>query len=120
MTLKEQVFAQAVLLTGELDGRQTELLKLLCAASAASLSARLRDGLTPEDCKADFIAAASLLALANLNGADSAAQVEEFKAGDLTVKQGAQNRDAASRCLQHQAPLMIAPYLRDGVTFRGV
>ena len=67
MTLTEQVFAQAALLAGELDGRQTNLLRLLCGASASSLTARLREGLTPEDCKADFIAAASLLALAQLN-----------------------------------------------------
>ena len=120
MTLKEQVFAQAALLAGELDGQQTDLLNVLCAASTSALASRLREGLTPEDCKADFIAAASLFALANLNSVDDVSQVEEFKAGDLTVKQGAQNRDAASRCLQHQAELMIAPYLRDGFTFRGV
>ena len=119
MTLTEQFFAQAALLAGELDGRQTNLLRLLCGASASSLAARLREGLTPEDCKADFIAAASLLALAQLNGVDDA-QVEEFKAGDLTVKQGSKNRDAASQCLQRQAELMIAPYLRDGFSFRGV
>ena len=119
MTLTEQVFAQAALLAGELDGRQTNLLRLLCGASASSLAARLREGLTPEDCKADFIAAASLLALAQLNGVDDA-QVEEFKAGDLTVKQGSKNRDAASQCLQRQAELMIAPYLKDGFSFRGV
>ena len=120
MTLTEQVFAQAALLAGELDGRQTNLLRLLCGASASSLTARLREGLTPEDCKADFIAAASLLALAQLNGVDDDAQVEEFKAGDLTVKQGSKNRDAASQCLQRQAELMIAPYLKDGLSFRGV
>ena len=114
MTLTEQVFAQAALLAGELDGRQTNLLRLLCGASASSLTARLRD------CKADFIAAASLLALAQLNGVDDDTQVEEFKAGDLTVKQGSKNRDAASQCLQRQAELMIAPYLKDGFSFRGV
>lgn len=119
MTLTEQVYAQAALLAGDLDERQTNLLKLLCGASVSSLTARLREGLTPEDCKADFIAAASLLALAQLNGVDDA-QVEEFKAGDLTVKQGSKNRDAASQCLQRQAELMIAPYLRDGFSFRGV
>ena len=43
MTLTEQVFAQAALLAGELDGRQTNLLRLLCGASASSLAARLRE-----------------------------------------------------------------------------
>ena len=119
MTLKEQVFAQAALLAGELDGRQTDLLNLLCMSSTAALTARLKEGLTPEDCKADFIAAASLFALAALNEAQDSDQVEEFKAGDLTVKQGSR-KDAASRCLQNQAELMITPYLKDRFAFLGV
>ena len=119
MTLREQVFAQAALLAGDLDGRQTDLLNVLCAASTASLTARLKEGLTPEDCKADFIAAASLFALAALNEAADSDQIEEFKAGDLTVKQGGR-KDAASRCLHNQAELMIAPYLKDRFCFRGV
>ncbi|MDD5864388.1 MAG: hypothetical protein PUD80_07135 [Firmicutes bacterium] len=120
MTLAEQVFAQAALLAGELDEHQTQLLKMLCSACAASLTARLREGLTPEDCKADFIAAASLFALANLNGVDESGQVSEFRAGDLTVRRGDGTQDAASRCLRRQAELMIAPYIRDGFTFRGI
>ena len=43
MTLTEQVFAQAALLAGELDGRQTNLLRLLCGASASSLRVCGRD-----------------------------------------------------------------------------
>ena len=77
MMLQQQVFAQAMLLAGELDTRQTNLLNALCTAVTASLTARLREGLTPDDCKADFIAAASLLALADLNGVGSVEQVEE-------------------------------------------
>ena len=120
MMLENLVFAQAALLAGELDGHHQALLRVLCQGAVAVLGSRLREGLTPEDCKADFVAAASLYALSSLNSAEDTGKVEEFKAGDLTVKQGAQNRDAASRCLQHQAQLMIAPYLRDGFTFRGV
>ena len=119
MTLKDQVFAQAALLAGDLSGRQTDLLEVLCTASTAALRARLKEGLTPEDCKADFIAAASLFALAALNEAESGDQVEEFKAGDLTVKQGSR-ADAASRCLYNQAELMISPYLKDRFAFLGV
>lgn len=118
MTLKEQVLAQALLLAGELDARQTELLGVLCAASTASLTARLREGLSPQDCKADFIAAASLFALASLGSVEDAAQAEQFKIGDVTVWRG--SRDAASNCLRSQAELMIAPYLKDRFSFRGV
>ena len=120
MTLTEQVFAQAVLLAGELDERQRDLLSLLCIAATTSLAARLREGMTPDDCRADFVAAASLFALAAMNEADEKMAVEEFKAGDLTVKQSANARDAASRCLYNQAELMIMPYMKDRFAFTGV
>ena len=118
MMLREQVFAQAVMLAGELDGRETDLLQLLCAASTASLTSRLKRGLSPEDCKADFVAAASLYALSALEGAVSTGQAEEFKAGDLTVKRS--GGSAASNCLYNQAELVIAPYLEDRFAFLGV
>ena len=118
MMLKEQVFAQAALLTGEMDEDQARMLDALCGASVVSLTARLRDGLTPDDCKADFIAAASLFALAALNAVTAGMQIEQVVAGDLTVRRG--DVDAASRCLYSQAELMIAPYLKDRFSFRGV
>lgn len=120
MTVSEQVYAQALLLAGDLDARQSQLLQVLCTAAAASLESRLRDGITPEDCKADFIAAASLYALASLNGVEETVQVEEFRAGDLTVRQSKSGRDAASNCLQRQADMMILPYLKDRFSFLGV
>ena len=120
MILNEQVYAQALLLAGNLEEQQARLLEVLCNAAASSLASRLRDGVMPEDCKADFIAAASLYALAALGDADTGAQVEEFRAGDLTVRQGGGHRDAASRCLQRQAEMMILPYLKDCFSFRGV
>ena len=107
MTLKEQVMAPALLLAGELSDQQTEILDALCCASSTALEARLRDGLTPEDCKADFIAAASLLAL-----------TEQITAGDFSIRR--QGTDAASNCLRAQAELMIAPYLKDRFSFLGV
>ena len=120
MTLTDQVYAQALLLAGGLDSKQEALLKLLCQGAASSLTARLRQGLTPEDCKADFIAAASLFALAALESALEGSVGEEFRAGDLTVKRGGSRKDAASRCLQRQAELLIAPYLKDRFAFQGV
>ena len=120
MTLKEQVFAQALLLAGEVTEQQTLLLEALCGAVTVTLERRLRDGLTPEDCKADFIAAASLYALASLGDAEDTDQVEEFRAGDLTVRQSREGRDAASNCLQPQADMMILPYLKDRFSFLGV
>ena len=68
MTLTEQVYAQAVLLAGDLENREDQLLRVLCAGAVSSLTARLREGIRPEDCRADFVASASLFALAALSG----------------------------------------------------
>ena len=118
MSLREQVFAQAALLAGQLEQSQAELLRALCTAATASLTARLKEGLRPEDCKADFIAAASLYALASLNDVKDTGNLEQISAGDLTIRKG--SADAASNCLRNQADLMIAPYLKDRFSFLGV
>ena len=119
MTLREQVYAQAALLAGQMESERADMLSVLCTASTVSLAARLKDGLRPEDCKADFIAAASLFALAALNGVKDGASLEQISAGDLTIRKGG-NSDAASNVLRNQAELMIAPYLKDCFTFVGV
>ena len=120
MTVSEQVYAQALLLAGDLEQRQSQLLQMLCTAVTSSLESRLREGITSEDCKADFIAAASLYALAALGDMEETVDVEEFRAGDLTVRQSKSGRSAASNCLQRQADMMILPYLKDRFSFLGV
>ena len=118
MMLADQVYAQSLLLSGDLTPRQSQILGMLCRSTVAALTSRLREGLTPEDCKADFIAAASLLALSALNGVDEEGAVEQITAGDFTIKTG--GRDAAANCLRTQAELMMMPYLRDRFSFQGV
>lgn len=120
MRLKDQVFAQALLLAGELTQRQQLVLEALCTATTASLNARLREGLTAEDCKADFVASASLLALAMMASVSEDVPVEQISVGDFSVKKGGISHDAASNCLRSQAELMIAPYLKDSFSFLGV
>ena len=119
MMLKMQVYAQAALLAGELDARQQLLLQTLCAAAVSSLASRLRDGITPEFCGGDFVTAASLYALAAWNQAE-AGTVAEFRAGDLTVKQGTASGDTASLSLMQQAEGLLLPYLKDRFAFMGV
>ena len=119
MSLTEQVYAQAALLAGQLEGNQPELLQTLCACVTVSLSARLREGLRPEDCKADFVASASLFALAELNSVKDSTALEQITAGDLTIRK-VNSGDTASNVLRNQARLMIAPYLKDCFCFRGV
>ena len=118
MKLTDQIFAQAVLLAGSLDQRQEALLRLLCKGAESSLSARLADGITPQTCMADFVAAASLYALASLAEADEMAQMESFTAGDVTIRRGKSN--AAAQCLRYQAEMIISPYMKDRFAFMGV
>ena len=115
MMLTEQVYAQACLLTDALDEQEQQLLRLLSRSAVNHLSARLRPGLTPEDLKADLVAAVSVFALASLS---SAAQVGEMKLGDVTIKRS--GVDTASQCLHNQAALIMAPYVKDNFCFLGV
>ena len=115
MSLAEQIHAQALLMAGQLTPEQDALLGVLCQVAKGELEARLR----PEDCKADFIAAASLFALAAMNAVGDVDRLEQVTAGDLTLRKMS-STDAASNCLRNQAELMIAPYLKDRFSFRGV
>ena len=120
MMLIDQIQAQALLLAGDLTAQQMQVLSALCYAAASSLKSRLREGLTPDDCKADFIAAASLLALAGMNSVTGEETAEQIAVGDFSVRTSKNTNDAASNCLRAQAELMIAPYLKDRFTFLGV
>ncbi len=116
--MKEQVFAQAALMAGELDERQQMLLRLLCEGALSGILARLREDVWPEDCREVLIMAASFYALADLQRAQEAG-LAEFRAGDLTVKQGSSQAGGAE-ALQRQAERLIKPYLKDSFTFLGV
>ena len=118
MSLIHQITAQAKLLAGELNAQQAALLEVLCGVAATALGARMKKTVAPEDCAEVFVTAASLHAVAELWESDGAASVEEFRAGDLTVKKG--SRASASNTLRHQAELAMAPYLEDGFCFAGV
>ena len=120
MSLLEQIQAHAQLMAGAVSPQQTQMLKTLCQAAASYLESRLRDGLTPEDCKADFVAAASLLALAGLTSYRAEDYSEQITVADFTMKTTSGYKDAAANCLKMQAELMIAPYLKDRFAFRGV
>ena len=117
MIIAEQAFTQALLLAGDLEPKREALLKTLCQSATVGLKARLREGLTPDDCKADFVAAASLYALAAASEVDEMADFSHLQVGDVTMKRGG---GAAAACLRNQARLMIWPYLREQFCFRGV
>ena len=118
--MKELVFAQALRLTGELEEKEQELLRILCTAASSALALRLKEGLTPQDCAQDFIAASSLYAVAAMEEAREEAGVEEFKAGDLSLKTGSTKQEGAAKALFRQAELLVKPYLADSFSFVGV
>lgn len=118
MSLTEQINAQALVLIQDSTDVNLSLLEVLCRSAENALRQKLRDGILPEDCKADFVAAASLYALAALSEVDDTAQMEQIQIGDLTMRRG--STDSAACCLRYQAEVMMAPYLKDSFTFMGV
>ena len=120
MMTAQRIFEAAAALAGELTAQQEKMLEALCGASLSSLSARLRAGLTPEDCGETFVTAAALMALASLANCADEVPTEQITAGDFTIRKGASSREKAARCLTEQAEGMMVPYFKDRFSFRGV
>ena len=119
--MTDEVYFRAEQLVPDLEERHRALLEVLCSVAVTALEARLKTGLRVEDCQEAFLTAASLFALADLNAVLENMQVEEFKAGDLTIKPGTGgNPEAVCRTLQKQAERLMAPYLKDQFCFAGV
>ena len=118
MNLTEQICTQALLLSRDVEDEDHALLRVLCRAAEVSLLGKLREGVSPADCKADFIAAASMYALAALSDMDEMKAMEQIQAGDLTLRRASDN--AAACCLRYQAELIMMPYLKDNFVFTGV
>ena len=118
MSLIEQIKAQAMILSQDATELNLPMLEVLCRSAENSLRSKLREGIRPEDCKADFVAAASLLALAALSELDDVAQMTQIQTGDLTLRRG--SPDSAACCLRYQAEVMMMPYLKDRFAFLGV
>ncbi len=118
MTLTEQIYAQALVLSQDQEDLNLELLEVFCRAAENGLARKLRPGLTPEDCKGDFIAAASLYALAAVAEMDEVNQLQKIDLGDLKLTRGGSN--AASCTLRYQAQTIMQAYLRNPFSFVGV
>ena len=114
--MQDRIYARAVELAGETDRRKQDLLRGLCEAFTVSLEARLREGMTAEDIYEPFATAVSLYALAAMLGMEQ--ECDEFRAGDLTVKQGSGAQ--RQKELRWQAEQLMGPYLKDNFLFAGV
>lgn len=118
MTLEQQVYAQAHVMTEDLTIKQESILEMVCRAAVASLKGKLRNNLTAEDCRDDFVTAASMYAVAAMSEIRDLSELEHFTAGDLTVRKS--DSTMAANCLRTQADLLMAPYVKTNVAFLGV
>ena len=92
-----------------------DLLRPLVQTAVQSLSARLKPGITAEDCGASFLVAAAMTAMAGLEQTEG--DIASFTAGDVTVRKGGRG----SVGLDARAERLLAPWLGEtGFAFRGV
>ena len=96
MTLLEEIYEAAA--QAAPSGADEELLQRLCRISAAQWQARLKAGVTPEDCREVFICAAAWSAAAGYFTQQSAASwnIESFTVGDVSVKTASGREDRAA------------------------
>ena len=118
MTMTEVVYEQALLIAPELSGQEQEMLRLLCHAAVVSLESKLRKNLTAKDCHNEFVAAASMYALAAMSEVTDMNQFEQITAGDLTLRKFSGAEAASS--LRAQADMLMAPFVKMDVAFVGV
>lgn len=97
------------------------LLTALCAAAETELTRRLREGLSQEDCGSAFPCAASLLAAAGILPCRIGGDVEQFSAGDVSLRTGGSRVCETAAAMRRQAASMMADYWEDGTfAFWGV
>ncbi len=114
----ELIYTHALLMAPDMSQREEELLKELCFAAEVSLQRKLRNNVLMKDCSQQFVAAASMYALAAFSEISDESQFEQVVAGDLTIRRA--DSSVAANCLRNQADLLMAPYVKLGVAFMGV
>ena len=121
----EIMLAARAFLNRTLTQDQEEVLTALCGEAMRTWEGRLREGLTPEDCRGAFVPACAWTALAGLAPAleAGAPTPRSFTAGDLSVSMGGSGGDwnRAVYRLKDRAEELMAGYTRDdGFFFREV
>ncbi len=100
------------------ESADSELLCTLCAAAAAELETRLRDGCSSGDLGARFTVAAGVLARSMYCALEKPERLRSFRAGEVSAEyDGVTDPDT----LRAIAEDLLAGYLRDrGFGFAGV
>lgn len=110
MSLQEEIIALAF----TLHGAQDRQLETLCPAAEQMLAARLRKGVSIDDCRDCFMTACALLSIAMLESIVSGG-LESMDMGTLNLCFGAEATRLRDLALQ-----LIAPWTHDGFAFQGV
>lgn len=117
--MSERILKLALELTGGGEGDRM-LLAALCAAAERAWLARLREGVTAEDCGEALPCAAAFTAAADLAAGEGG--VASFSAGDVSVNLGS-GTDRARRAegLRQAAERLMEPFVRaEGLWAQGV
>ncbi len=116
------ILSSALALMGGSAPANTAGLERLCAAAAAELEARLREGVTSESIQQTFVTATGLLAMAMYADTAAAGGESSVRAGSVEVsKRSSGSVRASAAALRRQAEAMLSAYLADrGFDFRGV
>ena len=112
--MQEEIYSLAQAILGQTG--EDAALRAACKAAETELCMRLRQDVSPEDCKDSFICAAAWLALAGLDAAGSGG-VQGFSMADLSVTMGG---GTPSKALRAQAEMLMAPWCQGAFAFRGV
>ncbi len=117
MALTDEIYQMAAVFAPA--GTDEQMLFSLCRAAEQSITARLRPGVTADDCRDSFVCAAAWIAVSYLPQSVQTRQVQSFTVGEVSVTAGSPDADVsgAAACLRTQAELLMAPYCASGGGF---
>ena len=94
----------------QLGARQEQLLRPLAAAAQEQLAARLRPGVTQEDCGDVFALACAMVAMERLRALEGEDAVTSFTAGQVSIHCD----PSRAGNLERGALRLLSPWLSDG------
>ena len=117
MALRDEIYQMAAVFAPV--GTDEQMLKSLCLAAEQNIMAKLRPGVTVDDCHDSFVCAASWIAVSYLPEGTLMQQVQSFTVGEVSVTaaNAAAASSGAAACLRTQAELLMAPYCTSGGGF---
>lgn len=98
------------------------LLESLCHAAETAWMARLKSGVSAEDCGEAFLCAAAFTAAADFAVGRNSEGVESFAAGEISIRHsGSADGKAQADALRKTAERLMAPYAdAESFAFKGV